>query len=292
MFQWLNKRLAHWLMKDKPAPALPLCDFDRICYELRQGDVILIEGRSKAADIIRTITQTAWSHSALYLGRIHDIEDKDTRALIQKHYQGPPGTQLIIEGIMGEGIVINPLEIYKNDHIRLCRPKSLSPQDAQNVINHAVTYLGQGYDTRQVFDLFRLLLPWRILPKTWGSSLFKKDGGLSSKTMCSTMMAEAYDSVNYPILPIMDKKEDKTIELRAKNAKLITPRDFDYSPYFEIIKYPFIAFAEHAPYRNLPWKTQEEESDASEPESGPESESVEEESDPKVEIINTAPTSG
>ena len=38
-----------------------------------------------------------------------------------------------------------------------------------------------------------------------------------------------------------------------RNSKLITPPDFDYSPYFEIIKYPMLDFDELAVYKKLPW---------------------------------------
>jgi hypothetical protein len=37
-----------------------------------------------------------------------------------------------------------------------------------------------------------------------------------------------------------------------RNAKIITPRDFDYSPFFDIIKFPFMG-DEMCVYRNLPW---------------------------------------
>ena len=43
------------------------------------------------------------------------------------------------------------------------------------------------------------------------------------------------------------------VQLFRRNPKLCTPSDFDYSPYFEIIKYPFLDFATHSSYRLLPW---------------------------------------
>ena len=38
------------------------------------------------------------------------------------------------------------------------------------------------------------------------------------------------------------------------NPNLCTPSDFDYSPYFDIIKYPFLDFHHHAEQRLLPWQ--------------------------------------
>ena len=34
---------------------------------------------------------------------------------------------------------------------------------------------------------------------------------------------------------------------------LYTPSDFDYSPYFEIVKYPYLGLEELSIYRKLPW---------------------------------------
>ena len=161
-------------------------------------------------------------------------------------------TQIVIEGYLGKGIIANSLENYRNDHIRICRPSGLSRQDAQKAIAHAINRLGSDYDVRQVLDLARFLIPWSILPRRWRSSLFKHHVGLPTKTVCSTMIAEAFTSIEFPILPVVKQHEETGIELFARNPRLFTPSDFDYSPYFEIIKYPFIPLSE-GPYRHLPW---------------------------------------
>jgi hypothetical protein len=77
--------------------------------------------------------------------------------------------------------------------------------------------------------------------------------GETTKTVCSSMLAEAFLNVEFPILPLIKKHGIQGIELIARNPKLYTPRDFDYSPYFDIIKYPFVEFADYAMYRKLPW---------------------------------------
>ena len=77
--------LVKWLNREKPHREFPLSDFERIRYELKPCDVLLIEGRSRVSDVIRLITQSPWSHAALYIGRLHDIEDPEIRAAIQEH---------------------------------------------------------------------------------------------------------------------------------------------------------------------------------------------------------------
>lgn len=251
-YHWVFNQFVQWLTTDRPYEGIPLCDFERIRYELRPCDILLIEGRSRVSDIIRNITQSAWSHAALYIGRLHDIEDPKIRNLLSVHFNGSADSQLLIEGIMGAGTIVSPLSAYEKDHIRICRPRGLSRGDAQNITSFAIHRLGSGYDVRQILDLARFLLPWTIMPRRLRSQLFELNVGESTKTVCSSMLAEAFASVEFPILPLVKQRGKEGIELIARNPKLFTPRDFDYSPYFDIIKYPFVEFADYA-YRKLPW---------------------------------------
>ena len=250
---WISSGFIRWLTTDRPYMGIPLCDFDRIRYEIRPCDVLLIEGRSRISDIIRSITQSSWSHAALYIGRLHDIEDPKMRNLLATHWQGSPDTQLIIEGMMGQGTIVNSISQYEHDHIRVCRPRGLSRRDAQEVVAFLIRKLGTDYDVRQILDLARFLLPWSIMPRRLRSQLFEGHPTQSTKTVCSSMIAEAFASVEFPILPLVKKHAEHGIELITRNPKLYTPRDFDYSPYFDIIKYPFVEFADYAMYRKLPW---------------------------------------
>jgi len=251
--RWISDAFIQWLTADHPYKGLPLCDFEKIRYEVRLGDVLLIEGRSRVSDIIRAITQSSWSHAALYIGKIHDIENPKIRNLLKLYWKGPIDTQLVIEGIMGQGTIVRSIAAYNKDHIRLCRPKGLSRQDAQQVVSFAIRKLGTQYDTRQIFDLARFLLPWSIVPGRFRSKLFEQHIGESTRTVCSSMIAEAFASVEFPILPLVKQHAEQGIELITRNPRLHTPRDFDYSPYFDIIKYPFVEFSDYAMYRKLPW---------------------------------------
>lgn len=250
----LIEKLSYWLIKDRPPRRAYLCDFNRIIHEVRPADVLLIEGRNRIGTIIRHVTQSPWTHAVLCIGHIHDVEDPVLRKAIKRHYQGPMNTQLLIEAILGEGTIVSPITKYKDDHIRICRPTGLSHPDAQAVINYAIQQLGKKYNVRHVFDLFRFLFPWSILPRKWRSSLFSHNAMQPTEDICSSMIAAAFNSVHFPILPLvkMDKKEHPELVLR--NPKLFTPSDFDYSPYFSIIKYPIFELSHASAYRSLPWK--------------------------------------
>jgi hypothetical protein len=244
-----------WLTDDREPIGFPLCDFARICYEVRPCDVLLIEGRSRISDVIRAITQSSWSHAVLYIGRLHDISDHKLREIVKNNYNYDLDTQLIVEGVLGKGTVISPINIYIKDHIRICRPRGLSPQDAQKVISYAISKLGHKYDVRHFLDLARFLLPWSIVPRRFSSRLFAHDANESTKHVCSSMIAEAFSSIEFPILPYVKEKDNVSheIEVITRNPMLYTPRDFDYSPYFDIIKYPFLEFGNYSQYRDLPW---------------------------------------
>lgn len=251
---WLGSTLSDWLTRDLDASASPLCDFERLSYEVRVADVLLIEGRSRVSEVIKLITQSPWSHAALYIGRLHDIEDPAQRERVQQFYQGDPGEQLVIEAILGKGTVVTPLSHYAKDHLRLCRPRGLSRQDAQHVIDHGIAALGTGYDVRQLLDLARFLFPYSVLPRRWRSSLFEHNAGMPTSTVCSTMLATAYMKVKFPIMPVLHINEDGSFKLYQRNPRRFTPRDFDYSPYFDIIKYPLLDLDNQTIYQNLPWQ--------------------------------------
>ena len=253
--RFISTPLSRWLQRRRPPRITPLSDFDRIRHELKPSDVLLVEGRSRISDVIKVVTQSPWSHAALYIGRLHDIENEESRASLSRRSAFPPSTQLVIESQLGAGTLVRALTEYAHDHVRICRPVGLSAEDAQTISTHAINSLGLNYDIRQIFDLARFLFPWGILPRRWRSSLFRTRAGSETRTVCSTMIAEAFAAVEFPILPLVQRSEQDRIRLYRRNPKLCTPSDFDYSPYFEIIKYPFYDFADTPSYKLLPWTT-------------------------------------
>ncbi|MDG1205210.1 MAG: hypothetical protein P8N51_07550 [Pseudomonadales bacterium] len=253
----LTRPIVSWLTREANVRPRPLSDFERLQHELKPCDVILVEGRSRISDVIRMTTQSPWTHAALYIGRIHDVEDPDLREIIRHHYKGEPTDRLMIESQLGQGTVVNKIDIYKPEHLRICRPARLGTKDSHQVIRYAVSRLGVDYDVRQIFDLARFMFPWSFLPRRWRSSLFQHNAGRSTRTVCSTMIAEAFAFVQFPILPLVKLPSENGIsekmQLFRRNPKLCTPSDFDYSPYFKIIKYPFIDIHFHDSHHLLPW---------------------------------------
>lgn len=251
---WLVKKLSNYLLKDIKPSRSYLCDFPRIRHEVRMADVLLIEGRNRISRIVQRITQSPWSHAALYIGHIHNIDDPQLRELVQKNYQGALSEQLLIEAMIGEGTIIVPMSKYKDEHIRVCRPTGLAHYDAQKIISYAVHSMGRTYNLRHFIDLGRFLLSSKFIPRAWHSSLFKNSRGKAKQDICSVMIAKAFTSVKFPILPLIRKTNSNDMEMIRRNPKLYAPSDFDYSPYFDIIKYPMVPVSGFSAYRYLPWQ--------------------------------------
>ena len=259
MSGWLKEKFIGWLREEGNVSAVPLCDFDRLSRALRPADVILVEGQTRLSHFIKNITQSQWTHSALYVGRLCEIGDAVLRQHIQRHYQESQGKPLsldeplIIEGIIGQGIIVEPLSKYRGVNMRVCQPRGLSADDASRVLRFAARHLGVQYDIRQLFDLARWMSPHAWLPRRLGSTLFEINTNLSERTICSTLIAAAFDSVHFPVMPVVHRGDDGALRFYPRNTRLCTPRDFDYSPYFASVKFSLVAMDDIGAYRHLPW---------------------------------------
>lgn len=245
--------MTNWLNRDVHPLGTRLSDFGEIRKHLRPADVILVEGRTRIAGVIQAVTLSSWTHSALYIGRPDDIADPDVATSLCQRFGFAREQQLLLEAEIGEGVIISPLSRYKGEHLRLCRPSALKAEDAQAVIGYAVQRVGVAYDVRHIFDLLRFFFPYGLLPRYWRSTLFEAGSGQIARTICSTLIADAFSSVHYPILPRVYPGGDGRPVFYERNPNLLTPRDFDYSPYFDIVKYPFYG-DEMENYSELNWE--------------------------------------
>ncbi len=201
---------------------------------LEPGDVLLIEGNQKVSAAIKYLTQSTWSHAALYVGdALVDVETES----------GEPGR--LIEVNLGDGCVAVPLSKYETYNTRICRAVGLSDQEKQDVVDFMVGKLGVKYDLRNIFDLMRYLLPTPPVPVRWRRRMLSIGSGEPTKAICSSLIAQAFQSIPYPILPAITLAPGCTCAksnysrreiLHIRHYSLFTPRDFDLSPYFSIIK--------------------------------------------------------
>jgi len=257
---WLWQIIVDWL-NDIPKSnqnMQAINNYKHMLRDLRPADVILFEGRARVSEVIKIITLSPWTHAALYIGRASEITDPETLELLNKHYKGNLTEPLVIESLLGFGTVVNPLADYENDNLRVCRPDGLSFEDQNRVVSFAAEHLGINYDVRQLLDLARFMFPYAILPRQWRSSLFQHNAGRPTNIVCSSMIARCFQSVNYPMLPLIESDHQERLKFRKRNFRLFVPSDFDYSPYFKILKFPAWPISMKESYRDLPWHEEDE----------------------------------
>ena len=198
---------------------------------LRPGDVLLVEGGSRISTAIKYLTQSTWSHVALFIGpqapgRLAD----SNHCFIEAD---------LIDGVRGAGF-----ECFETFHTRICRPVGLSEDETNVLVDWALAQIGRKYDLRNVFDLMRYLLPTPPVPSQFRRRMIALGSGDPTRAICSTLVAEAFQAIGYPILPVIEYRPAPSEDcplcqqevLRIRHHSLYAPRDFDVSPYFEVVK--------------------------------------------------------
>src|SRR2546423_755550 len=201
-------------------------DRNALAASLRPGDVLLIEGNNHISGVIKYLTQSTWSHAALFVGAL------DGRATAN----GEP--HMLIEAELGLGVDSAPLSKYSRFHTRVCRPIGLTPQDCEQVCRYAVERIGLAYDLKNITDLLRYLMPLPI-PQRFRRRALALGSGDPTRIICSALIAQAFESVRYPILPKVTRMESRVARremLEIRHHSLYAPRDFDISPYFAVVK--------------------------------------------------------
>ncbi|MCK9914075.1 hypothetical protein MXD81_33475 [Microbacteriaceae bacterium K1510] len=193
---------------------------------LKPGDVLLVEGNNHISGVIKYLTQSTWSHAALYVGPIGDRVTSTGEPLV------------LVEANIGQGVVAAPLSKYARYHTRICRPTGLTEDDRARVCTYAAERIGFDYDLKNIIDLMRYLLPLPV-PQRWRRRMMALGSGHPTRIICSALIAQAFEAVRYPILPkvtLLESEQAREEILEIRHSSLYAPRDFDISPYFEVVK--------------------------------------------------------
>jgi hypothetical protein len=244
--EWIGRRILRYLntpsRRYAPFFAPPI---DVLRQSLQPGDILLIEGNTRLSTVIKFLTQSTWSHAALYVG--------DAGKVNAPHRE----PDVLLEAYNEVGVVLSPLSKYEQFNTRICRPIGLTNNELKKIIDYALARVGMQYDNKQILDLARYLFPYPPVPVFLRRRLLAIGSGDPTRAICSTLIAEAFASIHYPILPenvenagygIAPFVQSETEHIRKHG--LYTPRDFDISPYFAVIK-PIIV--NQFNYHTLEW---------------------------------------
>jgi hypothetical protein len=112
-----------------------------------------------------------------------------------------------------------------------------------------------------------------MVPARWRRHALHFGSGDPTRVICSSLIAECFHRVRYPIVPRYEpfppgfkpvqrvaglvgrfRRPQRTAPglLRMVSPTLITPRDFDLSPYFEVVKFS-VTEGSRFDYHDLLW---------------------------------------
>ena len=81
---------------------------DDIKSALKPGDVILVEGQSRVSSAIQFITNSNWSHAAIFIGKAGSL------------------SHCLIEVKAVDGCKFTDIDVYMHHNLRICRPVFLN----------------------------------------------------------------------------------------------------------------------------------------------------------------------
>jgi hypothetical protein len=276
--RWLKDRLVDFLNH-------PVSNYERRCENdveamlrhVRKGDVLLVEGEQRISQVIKLLTHSTWSHSALYIGdellqRGGELRERALEAW------GEDSEHMIVEALM-DGVVAQPLTKYAHLNVRLCRPHRLRPEHLKTILDDAVAAIGWRYDLRNVVDLAKYFVSVSLFPTRLRREYSRMGSGVQTEVICSSLIGQLFQRVGFPVAPTIVFPEeapetspaprammrrfflrrgfDPRAIFRRRHPTLLTPRDFDLSPYFELVSFNVIAEG-NFDYELIQWAADDE----------------------------------
>ena len=119
----------------------------------------------------------------------------------------------------------------------------------KRIISQLIGKLGMRYDDQNIIAIALMALQSAFRPGSKRTLRACLGNCNDYEVICSGMIAQAFQSVGYPIVPalrphaegeVFSTKNPYGAGLIMRHYTQITPKDFDLSPNFEIIKFNII----------------------------------------------------
>ena len=231
LFESIGRALARYLASPGSREVrVATCRPEQLIEVLQKGDVLLVEGSSRISTAVKYLTQSTWSHAAL--------------CVVDPERSGELAGNELLEADVLEGVRCVGIEEYAHLHTRICRPVGLTRAEIDALVDYAHSRIGHRYDLKNIVDLARYLIQTPPVPVRWRRRMLALGSGDPTRAICSSLIAQAFQSIHYPILPeaVVAESDDpncrdcQTEILHIRHYTLFAPRDFDISPYFEVVK--------------------------------------------------------
>ncbi len=163
---------------------------------LQPGDVLLTEGNTRAAALVRRVTRSPWAHVSIYVGPLEAGDDP----------------RCIVEAEIAAGVRAVPLSHFKGQRSRIVRPLGLNEADRQRLAHWLVGHIGDPYD----LALACALCLWCL--KLPVSRTMVQD---AKRFICSSLLVQAFLVVGHPIA--------------TTQARSLVPHNFESAAGFEVL---------------------------------------------------------
>ena len=98
------------------------------------------------------------------------------------------------------------------------------------------------------------LLPWRALTGRLRRRLLNRWANDLLRAIAGTTAGEAFAFIQFPVHPLVKQADGDTARLLRLQPRVFHAADFDHSPYFDIIKAPYLLDAIPGGFGAVPWK--------------------------------------
>ncbi|HMO17534.1 MAG TPA: hypothetical protein PKA63_08455 [Oligoflexia bacterium] len=272
----VEKAVSSLTREGPPVHSSDAPDIEALKIELKPADVILVSGTARISFVVKALTLSPWSHVVMYVGDQSNLLTSKERTEWTNEYGIECLQHLVVDADPLRKVHLRPIDDYYNVMLRHCRPQALRKEDRGKVIQHAISQLGKTYDISHILRLMVFFaVPWELFPQ--GVRRFVSDFTLSEHdTICSRVIAEAFESVNYPIRPtyiqygqgVLSKEalrfskgfrhrgksallllrggkiksaferltNERYLEIQLRGSRHVTPADYDLSRFFTVIK--------------------------------------------------------
>jgi hypothetical protein len=188
-------------------------DPDSLAAVLDRGDVLLTDGNTRCAALVKRLTGSAWSHVSIYVGPLEQAADP----------------LCIVEADLAAGVRSIRLSELNARRVRVLRPVALNDEERSHLANWVVGRIGSDYDVAHAWCVVRRALARRLpaslrsLPSTVARS--------ATRFICSTLVARAFILVGYPILPVdLPTSRDEPCDHAS-----VMPGDFECASVFVVV---------------------------------------------------------
>ena len=180
---------------------------------LLPGDVLLTEGNTRMAALVKRVTGSRWSHVSMYVGPL----------------EAGPDPCCIVEADIATGVRAVPLSELEGLRVRVLRPTGLHDHDRRRVADWVVSRIGDEYDVAHAWTLARRFMGLTSASRLPPHPQTTAQG--AARFVCSTLVAQAFWLIGRQIVA----PQIGGCCTQMPDYRHLVPRDFENASVFEVV---------------------------------------------------------